>query len=288
MGKVIGAVVGILIVVLLVNVLFGITTISEGHVGIVTAFGSAQDKILEPGFHVVGIGKSVKEMDTRWQKYSFETSAFSKDIQQVDVKMSMSFMLMKSGALEMYKTVGTDYADKIMLPTAMDALKSTFAKYSAEELISNRDNISSEVLLAIATQLEFYSLSVREVAIEDVDFTDAFTNAIEEKQVATQRKLQVETEQEQQTLIAEAEAERAKIAAETEAEKVRIAAEAEAEAVKLAADAEAYRLKMESEHITDATLQKELINRWDGKLPSVTGGATSILSLDSYLPEIAQ
>lgn len=264
----------------------GCTIVPEGHVGIVIHWGEAQEETLMPGFHWTPLFSSVEKLDTRWQKYKTQTSAFSKDIQQVDISVSMSYQLLASGAREMYKTVGVNYADQIMLPRLLDALKSTFAKYSAEELISNRETISSEILLLLKDQLEFYSVSVREIAIEDIDFTDAFTDAIEAKQVATQRKLQVETEQEQQTLIAKAEAERAKLAAETEAEKVRIAAQAEADAVKLAADAEAYRLKMESEHITDAVLKKELISRWNGELPVVSGGATPVMTLDSVLPAI--
>lgn len=262
------------------------TIIPEGHVGVVVSFGEAQEDVLLPGFHGTPLFSSVIKMDTRWQKYSTQTSAFSRDIQQVDVTISMSYQLLASGALKMYKTVGTDYADQIMLPRLLDALKSTFAQYSAEELISNRDLISTEVLLMLNEQLEFYSVTVREVAIEDIDFTDAFTDAIEAKQVATQRKLQVETEQEQQTLIAQAEAERARIAAETEAEKVRIAAQAQADAVKLSADAEAYRLEMESKHITNSVLEKELISRWNGELPVVSGGAANVLSLDSFLPDV--
>ena len=181
----------------------------------------------------------------------------------------------------MYRTVGQDYADKIMLPRALDALKSTFAKYSAEELIANRDQISTQVYMTLVEQLEFYSISVREIAIEDIDFSDAFTDAIEAKQVATQRKLQVETEQEQQTLIAQAENERELIKAQTEAERLRIESEAHAEAVKIAADAEAYRIEMEAKYITDGVLKKQMISLWDGKMPVVSGNVTPVMSLDA-------
>lgn len=247
-------------------------TVPEGHVGIVVTRGRAEDEILSPGKHWTNpFTQTVVLMDTRWQKYTTQTSAFSKDIQQVDIMVSMSYQIKNTGALQLYKEVGEDYADKIMLPCLLDALKSTFAKYSAEDLISRREQISDEVLAALAEQLTFYKLTVREVAIEDIDFTDAFTNAIEEKQVATQRKLQVETEQEQQTLVAKAEAERAKIQAEAEAEEKLIRAKADAEAVKIAAEAEAYRLEMESKNITDNLIRKETIEKWDGKLPTITG-----------------
>lgn len=247
-------------------------TIKEGQVGIVVKFGQAKEEVLYPGFYfTMPFVTKVVKMNVQWQKYYLETSAFSKDMQQVDIKCSMNYALRSQGALKMYKDVGKEYADKIMLPLALDALKSTFSRYSAEELVSNRDLIAEEVFAELAQELEFYSVSVKEVAIEDIDFSDAFTNAIEAKQVATQTLLQAETEQKQQTLIAQAEAERAKIKAQADAEQKLITARAEADAVKIAADAEAYRLEMESKFITDAVIRKETVEKWDGKLPTITG-----------------
>lgn len=259
-------------------------TIKEGHVGIVVKFGQAKDEVLSPGFYfTMPFVTKVVKMNVQWQKYYIETSAFSKDMQQVNIKCSMNYALQKQGALKMYKSVGMDYADKIMLPLALDALKSTFSRYSAEELVANRDMIAEEVFAELSQELEFYSISVQEVAIEDIDFSDAFTNAIEAKQVATQTLLQAETEQKQQTLIAQAEAERAKIKAQADAEQKLITAKAEADAVKIAADAEAYRLEMESKYITDSVIQKETIEKWDGKLPMISGEATPIIDTENIL-----
>ncbi len=263
-----------LLVIVLIFVGMPFTTVPEGHVGVVVYLGKAQDEVLSPGFNSKPLFSSVVDIDTRWQRYSIQTSAFSKDIQQVDITMSVNYALQKQGALKMYKDVGTSYADKIILPLIHEAVKSTFAKYSAEELVSNRDVISEEVFAELSQELEFYALKVQEVAIEDIDFSDAFTNAIEAKQVATQTLLQAETEQKQQTLVTQAEAERATIKATAAAEQKRIAAEADADAVKIAADAEAYRLQRENEHITDKIIQKETIEKWDGKLPVITGSDT--------------
>lgn len=283
--KAIGCLIPVIILVLvLVIVGMPFTTVPEGHVGVVVYLGKAQDEILSPGFNSKPLFSSVVDMDTRWQRYSIQTAAFSKDIQQVDITMSVNYALQKQGALKMYKDVGTSYADKIILPLIHEAVKSTFAKYSAEQLVANRDAISEEVFDELSQELEFYSLKVQEVAIEDIDFSDAFTNAIEAKQVATQTLLQAETEQKQQTLVAQAEAERATIKATAAAEQKRIAAEADADAVKIAADAEAYRLQQENAHITDKTIQKELIEKWNGELPVISGdGATPILNVDDIL-----
>lgn len=259
--------------------------VPEGYIGVKSTLGRVDDEPLYPGWHWTAPWDSVVVVDTRWQKYEFKTSAFSKDIQQVDVQMSFSYSLDKQGVIKMYKNVGVDYDEKIINPLALDALKSTFAKYSAEQLVTNREQISGQVFSQIKDQLLLYDLTIREVAITDIDFTDSFTDAIEAKQVATQNKLKTETEQEQQTIIAKAEAERARIAAEASAEQVRIKAQADADAVKIAADAEAYRLEMEAKNITDKTIEKALAERWDGKLPAVTGGTTSILDVSELLGE---
>ena len=273
----------IILVVALIVVGMPFTTVPEGHIGVVVHFGEAQDEVLYPGFNTKPLFSRVVDMDTRWQRYGIQTSAFSKDIQQVDVAVSVNYALQTQGALKMYKKVGTKYADNIMLPLIHEAIKSTFAKYSAEQLVANRDLISEEVFSSLSEELLFYDLSVKEVAIEDIDFSDAFTAAIEAKQVATQTLLQAETEQKQQTLIAQAESERAKIKAQADAEKKLITAKAEADAVKIAADAEAYRIEMEGKYITDSVIRKETIEKWDGKLPVIAGEATPIIDTENIL-----
>ena len=75
-------------------------TVPEGHVGIVIRRGAAEEPTLAPGRHWLNpFTTSVVLMDTRWQKYTTETSAFSKDIQQVDIKVSMSYQIKDTGAL---------------------------------------------------------------------------------------------------------------------------------------------------------------------------------------------
>ena len=258
------------------------TTIEEGFVGIVLTFGKAEPDILKPGFYLTPPWKSVVKMDCRWQKYEVACSAFSKDIQQVDIKMTCNYKLSEDGARRIYSQVGTDYGSKIMEPCILDAVKAVFSKYTAEELISERDGISTEVYEAVYSKMEIYDVKIQDVAITDIDFSDAFTDAVESKQVATQKKLQTQTEQEQQTIIAEAEAKREKIKAQADAEMKKIAAEADA--VRIQADAESYRLEMEAKSITDKVIQKEYIKKWNGQLPIISGsGATPIVDMGDLI-----
>lgn len=87
--------------------------------------------------------------------------------------------------------------------------------------------------------MKAYGIEIISVSIEDIDFTDVFTDAVEAKQVAEQSKLQAEIEEAQKTMIAQQEAERAQIQANANAEVAKINADAEAYAVKVAAEAEA-------------------------------------------------
>ena len=253
-------------------------TVPDGHVGIKIVWGTAQNDVLRPGFYFDLIPwHSYEIVDCRWQKYNVKTSAFSKDIQQVDIQASLNFSLSSEGALDMYKSVGMDYQDKIMMPIFLDVLKSTFAKYSAEELVSRRESISAEVQVAMAEALEFYKLYVREIAIEDIDFTDAFTNAIEAKQVATQKKLQVQTEQEQLTMERKSQAERDLIAAQAALDVAKI----EAEAVEYAGQKEAAANAAIAKSITPELIEYYKAQKWNGQLPTFNGGGSTTMMFDA-------
>ena len=114
-----------------------------------------------------------------------------------------------------------------------------------------------------------YSITVISVNLEDIDFTDAFTTAIEKKQVAKEDKLRAETEQATLTLQKQAEAERLIIEAEAKAKAKIIEAEAEAEANRKVADS-----------ITDKILSKMFYEKWNGELPRVMSDAQTILPAD--------
>lgn len=123
--------------------------------------------------------------------------------------------------------------------------------------------------------MERYGITIISIAIEDIDFTDAFTNAVEAKQVAAQNKLTAETEQAQKTMEEQAAAERAVIAANAEAEKAIIAANADLEVVKVQAEAALYAGEKEaemnkriSESLTGGLVDYYWIKQWDGKLPT--------------------
>lgn len=260
-----------------------ITTVPTGHTGIVTTFGRVEDKTFEAGVHAKAPWQQVVVMDNRIQKANVEMLCFSSDIQEVMTSYTVNYQIEKNNAQTIYKNIGQDYYDIVIAPRIQQAVKDGIKKYNAEELIANREILSAEIKADLMAKLAVYNVELIDASIENLDFSDKFTDAVEAKQVAAQEKLKAEIQQEQANLEAKAKAEREMIAAEAEAEKKILAAEAEAEAKKKEADAIAYagEKQAEANEKIAASLSKDLIEyktveQWDGKLPTYVGGEGSI------------
>ena len=254
--------------------------VPTSHVGIVTTFGKMSDETLEPGFHVKGFFDKVASVDTRTQKYTVNILAFSSDIQQVNLTANLNFNVDKKNAPILYREIGTNYLNSLVDPRFQENVKVIVSRYTAEELIKHREELSEETFILMRDDLAPYGVNVSGVSITDVDFTDAFTNAVEAKQVATQERLTAQTQQEQKTMEAEAEAERKTIAAQAEAEIARIEAEAAAYAIKMKAEAEAEANKKLSESITTELIDYNKVQQWNGEMPQFMGGTNTTPILD--------
>lgn len=260
-------------------------SIPTGFTGVLTTFGKVENTTLEAGLRVKLPWQEIILIDNREQKLNYNLEAFSSDIQQVTTTGSVNFNVARSTAMNLYREVGVRYTDILISPRLLENAKAVFAKYTAENLVANRESLSSEILVSMRRELEPYGINVISVAVEDIDFTDSFTNAVEAKQVATQNKLTAQTQQEQKTMETEAEAQRKRINAEAEAERTIIESEAAAKVKQIEADAEAYSTRVTaeaeaeankklSESLTDHLIQWNETNRWDGIMPNIVVGAT--------------
>lgn len=265
------------VVLAVVLILFACgTQVRTGHTGIPVKFGQVQNYTMDSGLNWHSPFINVVEMDNREQRYHFELLAFSADLQEVQVKGSVNYSIDGAKAMNLYKTVGVNYETILIVPRTQEAVKSTFGDYTAEGLIENRSALSENIGAVLRTDLSKSGINVISISIEDIDFTDAFTQAVEAKQVATQEKLRAQTEQERLTMEAEAKAKRDVINANAEAEKAKIAAEADLEVTKIQADAaeyagqkEAAKNKAISEWLTLDLLYYYWVQQWDGKVPTV-------------------
>ena len=261
--------------VVLLVVLTCTATVQTGYTGIVTTFGKVEDMTLEAGFHFKTPFQKIISMDNREQKDTFTTEAFSSDIQQVNIIGSINYAINKSTAMNLFKEVGTDYFNKLVYPRMLEITKGVFSKYTAENLVANRQRLSEAIREGLHAELDQYGINVISVSIENLDFTDAFTDAVEAKQVAAQRKLQAEIEQAQMTMETQQQAERQRINAEAQANVLKINADADAYALQVRSEAEAEANKKIAESLTENLIRFNEVKAWDGKLPAYMAGEGS-------------
>lgn len=275
-------------IILLIGVIFfanSCSSVPAGHTGILTTFGKVEDRILTEGLNWKSPFQKVIKMDNRTQKKVEEFQAFSSDIQEVNIMLAVNYSINQETAQNLYRTVGVEYYTNIVYPRLLESTKSVFSSYTAEQLIGNRENLSNEIKDLVIPDVARYGIIISDISVQDIDFTDAFTNAVEAKQVAAQDKLTAETKQAQLTMEAEQEAHRQVIKAQADAEQAKIAAQADLEVTKIQADAaeyagqkEAAKNKAISEWLTPDLLKYYYIQQWDGKLPVyMLGKDTSIL-----------
>lgn len=274
------------VILALIFVVVSITTvIPTGYTGIKTTFGKVDVNTLDAGINFKLPWQNVINMDNREQRTSFSLQAFSKDIQQVDIQGSINLNIDKMTAMNLYKDVGTGYADILVTPRVQEDVKIVIANYTAENLIENRQRASDEIYDLLKSELSEKGINVISFAIENIDFTDAFESAVEAKQVATQEKQKAQTEQERQTMEMQQKAERDRIQAQAAADVQKIDADAKAYAIKVQADAEAEANKKIADTLSEPLIKYNMIHQWNGKLPIVSGGGMNLIDIPGLMAE---
>ena len=223
-----------------------IASVDTGHVGIVTTFGKVEDYTFDSGMHLKMPWNKVIQMDNRVQKTTIELPCFSSDIQEVNTVYTVNYQISKTNAQNLYRDVGVNYLETVVNPTIQETVKTIIAKYKAEELISDRATVATEIETLLRANLQKYNIDVASTAIENMDFTDSFTEAVEAKAVAAQKKLQAQIDQEKMTMEAAQAAERAKIEAAAQKEIAEIQAEADRIVAQIGADSAEYQGKKEA------------------------------------------
>ncbi len=254
------------VAIIVVAVIFAIvllsncyTIVDAGHTGVVVTLGKVNEGVLQEGFHLKApfVQKIVK-IDNRIVKLEVDTEAFSKDLQTVETTLAINYRVDTSKSYSIYKNIGAQYENVLVVPAVNEVLKAITAQYTAEESVTNRSLISDGLIAGLNDKLNSIGLFVTDVNIINFDFSEAFITAIEEKQVAQQQLLKAETEK--QTAITNAEA---------EAETTRIKAEAEAEA----------NNKIKAS-LNDDIIRSKFYEKWNGELPQAMGSDSLITSID--------
>ncbi len=236
-----------------------VTIVDAGHTGVVVTLGKVNEGVLQEGMHLkVPFIQKVVKIDNRIVKLEVDTEAFSKDLQTVQTTLAINYRVDTSKSYSIYKNIGANYEEVLVVPAVNEVLKAITAQYTAEESVTNRSLISDGLISGLNDKLNNIGLYITDVNIINFDFSEAFITAIEEKQVAQQQLLKAETEK--QTAITNAEA---------QAETTRIKAEAEADA----------NNKIRAS-LDDNVIRSKFYEKWDGKLPEAMGSDSIITSID--------
>lgn len=261
---------GIVILFIVIVLMSSVTTIASGTVGVVSVFGAVKPEPLKEGIHIVTpFITTVTKMDTRIQKVEALCAAASKDLQSISTTIVVNYNVREDAAPDLYASVQRDYQGVIIVPAIQESVKAVIAQYSAEELITKRQFVSASISEILAEKITTYGIVVTEFNITNLEFSDAFNAAIEAKQTA-----------QQEALKAQQDLNRIKI----EAEQTVVNAQAKADATKAQAEAEAYAIEIIQKQLaqSEAYLEYQKIQKWNGQLPQVMGDSSPIIDFRDY------
>ena len=223
-----------------ITILCSFQTIRSGEVGLRVRFGKIIDSNLSEGLNLkIPYMEKIVKVNIKVQKVELNTMAASKDLQDIATIIAVNYRVEGDKASNLYRTVGNSYEEVILEPAIQESVKSVISKYTAEEVVTSRTEVSSNSLEELQEKVAKYGIVIDSFNIINLTFSEEYSNAVEEKQVA-----------EQKLATAKLEAE-AKIV--------------EAEASKKAND-------LLKQSLTDELIVKQFIEKWDGKLPSTYAG----------------
>lgn len=256
---------------------FSFHTINSGEIAVVKHLGKITGT-REAGTNFdLWMVNSYQKYDTKVQNVEIVTSAYSSDAQTMDVTMTLQYQIMPDKVIDIATKYGTlKVLEGRIQSIVIEKTKAVLSSEKAMDIIAKRASISPEVenVIKIAVGDDYY-VSITAVVLTNIDFSDSFEKAVEDKMIAEQTKLKAEYEN--QTKIAQAEA--AAAAKLKEAEAAIEIAKAEAEAKKIAAEAEAEANRIISESLTDLILKSKFYETWNGQLPQVVGEGSAILDI---------
>ena len=258
-GKVICIVLAIVFTLCFIIVPFSFHTVNSGELAVVKNLGKITGT-REAGTNFdLWFTTSYTKYDTKVQNVEITTAAYSSDAQTMDVAMTLQYRIMPDKVTDIATQYGTlDVLQGRIQSIVIEKTKAVLSSHKAMNIIANRAAISPEVEAAVKAAVDDnYFVSVEAVVLTNIDFSDSFEKAVEEKMVAEQAKLKADYDNE--TKLAKAKA--------------------DAEALKIQAEAEAEANKLLTQSLTDKVLEAKFYEKWDGKLPQVMGEGSAILDI---------
>lgn len=239
--KVVGVLLCIAMVFAFICVPFSFHTVDTGEVAVVKHLGKAKEVKTAGTHYDFWMTNKYQKYDGKVQNIDIETAAYSSDAQTMTVQMTLQYQVLTDKVMDIAAQYGTlDALTTRINAIATEKTKSVLSSHKAMDIIANRQDMSPAVEDAIRQAVgEEYFVNVVAVVLTNIDFSDAFETAVEEKMIAEQKQLK---------------------------------AEYDAAAKVTAAEAEAKANQLLEKSLTDKILEEMFIDKWDGKLPEVMAG----------------
>ena len=236
-----------------------ISMVGVGERGVKVTLGVVSDQSFSEGIHLVTPFISrIETMNVRTQKRSINTSVYTKDIQQAKISYVINYNLQPENAYKMYREVGSDYEDKILMPVVEGSIKDVIGKWNAQDLVANREQATGEILTKLQNHLKDNYISVTDFQITSINYSDVFERAIESKVTAEQDALKAKNKT---------------VQIQEEAKQKLISAQAEAKSMEIRANALSQNKSL---------VEYEAVQKWDGKLPYyMLGNSIPFININS-------
>ena len=250
--------------------------VESGHVGVVRTFGAVKDAPMNEGLNLKRpLIDKVTQVNIKLQSEEVVATAASKDLQTVQTEVSLQYSLIGEIVPAVYQRIGRrqQIDATVIFPAIQESVKSVTAKFTAEELVTQR----AEVKLAIEQEIESFitktledkgvegAMQIANVAVTDFQFSSEFNASIEAKVKAEQDALRAENEKLRRITEAEAAAAEIELAAEAEAFSIEAVSRANADAIRREAQALAQNPRL---------IDLRIAEKWDGELPQFSGGGS--------------
>src|ERR687894_3146534 len=260
-------------ILLIVVIAASVKIVEAGHRGVLLNFGAVDTSVsLNEGIHfVIPFRDNVIPIEVRTQRITENAASASNDLQDVSTQVALNYHVDPTSAQILYQQIGFDYANRVIAPAIQESVKQISARFNAENLITNRETVKSEIEANIKARLAPYNIVVEALSITEFQFTEQFRRAVEAKVEAEQRALQATNDLRR----IEIEAQQAEARAIGEQQSNIARAEGVRQAAVLQAQGEAEAIQIVEAQLRENPRYLEWLKtqRWDGVLPLVTGGA---------------
>lgn len=163
------------------------TIIPAGHTGVIDFLGYVSDVTLKPGVNLVNPMANVEKMSVKTQEIKEMMNVPSEEGLGVDLEISLLFKLNPDKANEIYKTVGPNYVEIILVPQFRSVVRGVTARYEAKALYTaSREKLAGEIVDELEKLVGPRGITVEQAPLRQITLPPGLFKSIEEKMQAEQ------------------------------------------------------------------------------------------------------